>query len=248
MSVRLSPDSCRPRWCWGQLLVQSAGVGGPHPPDAPATGEGLGWVAGPLWNREARGPAGRAWAVGELVVSAKGDGFPPKAQEGGGHEVPGERLVGHGPGSRRGGFRARPSPILPAQVGSSLRAPSRSPAELWGQLPAGGWPRGAGEAPFPERVTSKACSGLSGGPACVWNERPWRVEPRPHRLLPALRQQPAPSVSARTTALGVCLLFTVSPGGCETRWEHVRGGGGWPGSRLRGVLAVTAPREQAGGL
>lgn len=96
---------------------------------------------------------------------AKGDGFPPKAQEGRGREVPGERLVGHGPGSHHGGFQARPSSIFPAQVGSSLRAPSQSLAELWGQLPAGSWPSGAGEAPFLGRVTSEACSGPSGGPA-----------------------------------------------------------------------------------
>ena len=206
-------------------------------------GTGLGSRA----SLESRGPGSGRKGLGRRRVSAKGDRFPPKAQEVGGHEVPGERLVGHGSGSHHGGFRARPSPILPAQVGSSLRAPSRSPAELWGQLPAGSWPSGAGEAPFPERVTSEACSGLSGGPACVWTERPWRVEPHPHRLLPAVCQQPAPSVSARTAALGVCLLFTVGPGGCQTWWEHVRGGGGWPGSRLRGVLVVTAPWEQAGG-
>lgn len=180
------------------------------------------------------GSAGRAWAVGGLVVSAKGDGFPPKAQEGGGREVPGECLVGHGPGSHHGGFRARPSPILPAQVGSSLRAPGRRPAELWGQLPAGSWPSGVGEAPFPERVTSEACSGPSGSPACVWNERPWRVEPRPRRLLPALRRQPAPSGSARTAALGVC-FSQLAPAGVRhgrSTSEVVVGGG--PGSRSEG--------------
>ena len=61
------------------------------------------------------------------------------------------------------------------------------------------------------------------------------MEPHLHRRLSALRH--------------FCLLCTAGPGRCETRWEYVGVvAGGGPGSGLRGVLAVTAPWEQAGGV
>lgn len=58
----------------------------------------------------------------------------------------------------------------------------------------------------------------------------------PHRQRPALS----------SLLHHFCLLCTAGPGRCETRWEHVGVvADGGPGSRLRGVLAVTAPQDQA---
>lgn len=103
----------------------------------------------------------------EEVVSAKGDGFPPKTQEVRGRKVPGERLVRRGPCSCHGVFRARLSAHFTCPGGQRPQGPrlKPGPAELWGQLSAGSWPSGPGEAPFLERVTSEACSGPSGCPA-----------------------------------------------------------------------------------
>ena len=101
-----------------------------------------------------------------VMVLAKGDGFPPEAQESGGLEVSGARLAGRGPCSCHRAFQARSSQHFTRPGGQRPQGPwpKPGPAELWGQLSAGSWPSGSGEAPFLERVTSEACSVPSSCP------------------------------------------------------------------------------------
>lgn len=170
------------------------------------------------------------------MVLAKGDGFPPEAQEGGGREVPGVRLAGHGPCSCHGAFRARPSPHFTRPGGQRPQGPwpKPGPAELWGQLSAGSWPSGPGETPFLERSPRRRAQAPAAAQADCGGRGPECWAPSP------------PSASALHH---FCLLCTAGPGRCETRWEYVGVvAGSGPGSRLRGVLAVTAPWEQAGGV